>query len=317
MLPLLMLTGDKQEHKMRDVTDQLADQFELSDDERKVLIPSGTQALFYNRVGWARTYLVKAGLLETPRRGFIKITKCGLELLNEKPEEINNKLLKRYPAFRDFQSISTEDKTPKGTVEKTPEELIEEGYQDIRDNLAIDLLTNILQLIALQLGGEVSRNEIASKLNTSRETVERYLDLLEKAFVVFRLKPLSRNRRNEIARKEKIYFYDTGIRNSIISAFQPLDLREDRGALFENFMIAERLKCLQLQSKKRNLWFWRTHDGKEIDYIEEYDGRFNAYELKWGRAKIKKTTADSFKTTYDPATITIITRDNYYEFLLI
>jgi len=143
MLPLLMLTGDKQEHKMRDVTDQLADQFELSDDERKVLIPSGTQALFYNRVGWARTYLVKAGLLETPRRGFIKITKCGLELLNEKPEEINNKLLKRYPAFRDFQSISTEDKTPKGTVEKTPEELIEEGYQDIRDNLAIDLLTEV------------------------------------------------------------------------------------------------------------------------------------------------------------------------------
>ena len=80
-------------------------------------------------------------------------------------------------------------------------------------------------------------------------------------------------------------------------------------------MIAERLKHLQLQPKKRNLWFWRTHDGKEIDYIEEYDGRFNAYELKWGRAKIKKTTAESFKATYEPATISVITRDNYYEFL--
>ena len=191
-------------------------------------------------------------------------------------------------------------------------------YKDIMEfeNLKKpDLLTNILQLIALQLGSEASRNEIASRLNTSRETIERYIDLLEKAFVIFRLKPLSRNRRNEIARKEKIFFYDTGIRNSIISAFQPIDLREDRGALFENFMIAERLKYLQLQPKKRNLWFWRTHDGKEIDYIEEYDGRFSAYELKWGRAKIKKTTADSFRTTYEPATISIITRDNYYEFL--
>lgn len=191
-------------------------------------------------------------------------------------------------------------------------------YKDIMEfeNLKKpELLTNILQLIALQLGSEVSRNEIASKLNTSRETIERYIDLLEKAFVIFRLKPLSRNRRNEIARKEKIFFYDTGIRNSIISAFQPIDLREDRGALFENFMIAERLKHLQLQSKKRNLWFWRTHDGKEIDYIEEYDGRFSAYELKWGKPKIKKATAESFKATYEPVTISIITRDNYYEFL--
>ena len=141
MLPLLKLAGDKQEHKMSDVTDRLADQLDLSDEERKVLIPSGTQALFYNRVGWARTYLVKAGLLETPKRGYIRITKSGLELLDEKPEEINNKLLKRYPAFRDFQSITTEDKTPKEPAEKTPEELIEEGYQNIRDNLAADLLT--------------------------------------------------------------------------------------------------------------------------------------------------------------------------------
>lgn len=178
-----------------------------------------------------------------------------------------------------------------------------------------ELLTNILQLIALQHGSEVSRNEIASKLRTSRETIERYLDLLEKAFVIFRLKPLSRNRRNEIARKEKIYFYDNGIRNSIISAFQPVDLREDRGALFENFMIAERLKYLQLQAKKRNLWFWRTHDGKEIDYIEEYDGKFDAYELKWGKAKVKKATAESFKSSYEPAKISAISMSNYYEFL--
>ncbi|MDW7730775.1 MAG: ATP-binding protein [Bacillota bacterium] len=177
-----------------------------------------------------------------------------------------------------------------------------------------EMLTNILQLIALQLGNEVSRNEIASRLNTSRQTIERYLDLLEKSFVIFRLKPLSRNKRNEIARKEKIYFYDTGIRNSIISAFQSLDLRQDTGALFENFMITERLKYLQFQEKKRNLWFWRTHDGKEIDYIEEYDGRFYGFELKWNKGKTKKSTIDSFRSSYGETPITTISRANYFEF---
>lgn len=177
-----------------------------------------------------------------------------------------------------------------------------------------ELLTNILQLIAFQLGAEVSRNEIASKLYTSRETVERYIDLLEKAFVVFRLKPLARNQRNEVARKEKLYFYDTGIRNSIISAFQPLDLRKDTGALFENFMIVERLKYIQLQEQQRNLWFWRTHDGKEIDYIEEFNGNFHAYELKWGRNKMKKATTERFRNSYQQAEFKTISRENYFEF---
>lgn len=143
MLPLLKLVADKQEYKMRDVTATLADQFDLSDEERKVLIPSGTQALFYNRVGWARTYLVKAGLLETPRRGYIAITESGLKLLAEKPTEINNKLLKRYPAFRDFQSVPPDKKPPDKPAIQTPEELIEEGYQTIRDNLAAELLAEV------------------------------------------------------------------------------------------------------------------------------------------------------------------------------
>lgn len=165
------------------------------------------------------------------------------------------------------------------------------------------MLTNLLQLISFQLGSEVSRNELASKLNTSRDTVERYLDLLERAFVIYRLKPLARNQRNEIARKEKIYFYDTGIRNSIISAFHALDFRSDLGPLFENFMIAERLKYLQLQSQSRNSWFWRTHEGKEIDYIEEYGGQFYAYEFKWGAGKMKKSTIETFNNYYKNAAL--------------
>jgi predicted AAA+ superfamily ATPase len=117
-----------------------------------------------------------------------------------------------------------------------------------------------------------------------------------------------------VARKEKIYFYDTGVRNSIISAFQPLDLRSDTGALFENFMIAERLKHIQLQEQQRNLWFWRTHDGREIDYIEEYDGKFYAYELKWGRNKMKKATAERFRSSYQRTEFKTINRENYFEF---
>ncbi len=143
MLPLLKLAGDQQEHKMSEVTDTLADQFNLTEEERKVLIPSGTQSLFYNRVGWARTYLVKAGLLDTPRRGYIVITEEGLKLLVEKPEAINNKLLKRYQGFREFQSIGSEGKSPKEPLNQTPEELIEEGYQNIRDNLAVELLKEV------------------------------------------------------------------------------------------------------------------------------------------------------------------------------
>jgi len=143
MLPLLKLAGDQQEHKMKEITDTLADQFNLTEEERKTQIPSGTQSLFYNRVGWARTYLVKAGLLNTPNRGYIKITESGLKLLAEKPREINNKILKKYPGFQQFiKVVPGENPTPDPKVQ-TPEELIEEGYQTIRDSLAAELLAEV------------------------------------------------------------------------------------------------------------------------------------------------------------------------------
>lgn len=176
-----------------------------------------------------------------------------------------------------------------------------------------ELLTSLLQLLAFQIGSEVSRNELAVRLHTSRETVERYLDLLEKTFVIFRLKPLSRNRRNEIARKEKIYFYDLGIRNSVISSFQPLQKRNDTGALFENLMILERLKYLQYSGQNPKPWFWRTHDQKEIDYLEESSGRFHAFAFKWGKGGIRSSVRDSFLLDYPDTEFTLITRDNYFE----
>ncbi len=178
-----------------------------------------------------------------------------------------------------------------------------------------ELLINILQLLAFQVGSEVSRNEIAVKLGTSRETVERYIDLLEKSFVIYRLKPLTRNQRNEIARKEKIYFYDNGIRNSIISSFQPVEVRNDNGAMFENFLLSERIKRLEVSGIKKNMWFWRTHDQKEIDYIEEHNGKFSAFEFKWTKGKIKKLSIEMFEELYGTTEFKLITRDNYFEFL--
>lgn len=178
-----------------------------------------------------------------------------------------------------------------------------------------ELLMNLLQLLSFQVGSEVSRNELAVKLGTGRETIERYLDLLEKSFVIFRLKPLARNQRNEITRKEKIYFYDNGIRNSIISSFQSIDFRADIGALFENFMISERLKILENSGKNKNLWFWRTRDQKEIDYIEEHNGKFKAFDLKWTKRKIKKSAVQMFEKLYGNVDFSVISKTNYFEFL--
>ena len=172
----------------------------------------------------------------------------------------------------------------------------------------------MLQSLALQVGNEVSHHELSNLLNVHVKTVQRYLDLLEKAFVLFRLKPLSRNLRTEITKKEKIYFYDLGIRNSLINQFNPLDFRDDTGALWENFCIMERLKYLQNHKKFRRVYFWRTHDQKEIDYVEEENGKWFGYEFKWNpKAKGKNTS--KFQNEYD-ASVEIIHQHNVDSFLL-
>lgn len=187
-------------------------------------------------------------------------------------------------------------------------------YKDILEFEQIkkpDMLLKLLQLLSFQLGNEVSRHELATKLSINRDTVERYLDLLEKTFVIFRLKSFSRNLRNELTKKEKIYFYDLGIRNSLIARYNPLAFREDMGALWENFCIMERSKFIQTRQGKRNQYFWRTHDKKEIDYIEEYEGRIQGYEFKWTRNKAKKP--DIFLAAYPNSSIRLINKHNYWK----
>lgn len=186
-------------------------------------------------------------------------------------------------------------------------------YQQIRKPALVEKL---LRALALQVGNEVSYQELGQLIDSDPETVERYIDLLEKAFVIFRLQSLSRNMRNEIKRSRKVYFHDLGIRNAFIRNFIPLDMRADTGGLWENFCIVERMKTLEYHQKLINRYFWRTHTQQEIDYIEEYDGKLHAYEFKWNpkaKAKVPKT----FLEAYPGSEVKVITPKNFEEFVII
>jgi hypothetical protein len=145
--------------------------------------------------------------------------------------------------------------------------------------------------------------------------VERYLDLLEKVFVIFKLRGFSRNLRKEITKSPRYYFYDNGVRNSLIQNFNSISLRNDVGMLWENFLMVERRKANQFSNRSANTYFWRTYDQKEIDYIEEHGGYLYGFEFKW-QGELKRSTREEFKQAYPNAIINSITKDNYEEFLL-
>jgi len=175
-----------------------------------------------------------------------------------------------------------------------------------------DILQKLTQALALQIGNEVSYNELAQLLGINKETVSNYIELLEKAYVVFRVNPFSRNIRNEIKTNRKIYFYDTGLRNALIANYNPLNLRMDKGVLWENFLICERIKYLKYNNLYTNTYFWRTTQQQEIDWIEEKDGIITAYEFKW-QSKQKIKIPEKFIKKYN-AKSKVIDRSNYYEF---
>ena len=177
------------------------------------------------------------------------------------------------------------------------------------------LIDKLLVALALQVGSEVSYNELAKTIgNINSTTVEKYIDLLEKAFVIYKLPALSRNLRNEIKKGKKIYFYDNGIRNAIINNFNPLALRNDKGALWENFLISERMKKNSYAKHYCNTYFWRTFDQAEVDYIEEYDGALHVFEFKW-KTNNKKVPA-SLLNSYTVNSTAIVDTDNYEGFVV-
>jgi predicted AAA+ superfamily ATPase len=178
-----------------------------------------------------------------------------------------------------------------------------------------DKMEKLIQALAFQVGNEVSYHELGQLSGLDNQTTEKYIDLLEKAFIVFRLGSLSRNLRNELKKSRKIYFYDNGIRNAVINQFSPAVLRQDIGALWENFVISERVKFLAYKQINCNQYFWRTHAQQEIDYIEERNGSMNAYEFKWN-PKSNVKFPRTFLIAYENVETKVITPDNISEFLL-
>lgn len=177
-----------------------------------------------------------------------------------------------------------------------------------------EMLQKLLRALALQLGSEVSYNELSGLLGIDKATVESYIGLLEKCFVIFRLDSFSRNMRNEIKKGKKVYFYDNGIRNAIISNFAAPELRTDMGALWENLMISERKKLNAYHETYAQMYFWRTHAQSEIDLIEERDGMLRTFEFKWS-GKARPSMPSAFAEAYPGSTFSVVTPENYIPFV--
>lgn len=191
-------------------------------------------------------------------------------------------------------------------------------YRDILDFSGIrraDKISDLLRLLAFQIGQEVSIAELAASLALNRQTVEQYLDLLEKVFVIFKVGGFSRNLRKEVTKNSRYYFYDNGVRNSLIQNFNNLPLRNDVGQLWENYLMVERRKANQTAGRLVNAYFWRTYDQKEIDCIEEYGGQLYGYEFKWQRGEIRRSTRAEFLQAYPNSQLLAVNQENFESFL--
>ena len=189
-------------------------------------------------------------------------------------------------------------------------------YKDVLalgDIKSPDKIHNLLKLIAFQVGSEVSLTELGTQLDMSKETVARYLALLEKSFVIFKLTGFSRNLRKEVTKMNKYYFYDLGVRNAVIDNLHSIEHRNDHGQLWENFLISERMKYNAYRKAQLTAHFWRVYTGAEIDYIEEGGGHLNGYELKWKQDRVRQPAA--WKETYPQADWQLITTENWLEFV--
>lgn len=179
-----------------------------------------------------------------------------------------------------------------------------------------DKLVRLLKALAFQIGSQVSYNEVGQLVGLDSKTVERYVDILEKTYIIFRLGSFSRNLRNELKQSRKIYFWDLGVRNAIIGNLAQVENRADTGALWENFVIAERMKRISYNGSLAQSWFWRTQQQKEIDYLEEEDGVLHGFEFKWNDKKAASRAPDTFVKAYPEAGFQVVTPKNVDGFLL-
>ncbi len=234
------------------------------------------------------------------------------ELLTQRTSLEMQRSLDYHLRFGMYPGVLASDQPAEDLFEITKSYL----YKDLLEFQTVknpDILRKLLQALALQIGSEVSLNELGTLLGLDKVTVARYLALLEQGYVIFHLSPFSRNLRKELGKQRKVYFYDLGVRNALINNFNPLELRQDVGGLWENFFISERIKFVHNQRKHPNLYFWRTYDGKEIDYLEEDGGQLTGFECKWGKETWRAPAI--FTETYPNSSVSLVNQSNVLEYL--
>lgn len=235
------------------------------------------------------------------------------ELLQNNTQREEQRLLENRMIYGMYPEVVTHPEDARRTLENLANNYLYRDLLEYRGVKKPDVLQKLVRALALQVGSEVSYNELSQLVGIDKGTVESYIDLLEKCFVVFRLPAYSRNLRTEIKRGRKIYFYDNGIRNALISNFAPLELRNDVGMLWENMMVSERVKRNAYSRNYAQLYFWRTLQQQEIDFIEELDGRLTAYEFKWKKTNAKMPKA--FSDNYPNTDFQVISPENYIDFI--
>ncbi|OGO27933.1 MAG: ATPase [Chloroflexi bacterium RBG_16_54_11] len=222
------------------------------------------------------------------------------------------RLIGYYMRFGTYPGVISSGEPDKNLLEITSSYLYKDvlEYQTVKNP---DLLRQLLQALALQVGAEVSFNELGTLLGIDKATVARYISLLEKGYVIFHLPPFSRNLRKELGHRRKIYFYDLGIRNALINNFNTFNIRQDTGMLWENFFVSERLKYVHNQRRHPNMYFWRLYNGTEIDYLEEEGGVLTGFECKWSMKRWRKPKI--FLESYPGSQVHLVNRFNLLDYL--
>jgi len=234
----------------------------------------------------------------------------GVESLNKTLSSLESRLI--YGSYPEVV-LSSDDEERRAYLRELVDSYLLKDILQFDSVRKSDKIIRLLQLVALQIGGEVSVTELGTQLGLGKNTVDRYLDLLVKSFVLIRRGGFSRNLRKEITKNVRYYFVDNGIRNSLIANHNPMSLRGDTGQVWENYIVSERIKVLDYAGTGMNSYFWRTHDGQEIDVVEEEGGKLAGYEIKWGKCRTKPPRA--WMSSYPDATFRIVNKDNYLEYI--
>ena len=251
------------------------------------------------------------------KREFRLFPLCFKELVAHTDLLTEKRMIPHRLVFGSYPEVVTSEGREAAVLKELSQSYL---YKDILSFEKIrrsDKLVKLLQALAWLVGSQVSYNELAQTCAMDAKTVEHYITVLEQAFIIFRLSTFSRNLRNELKNSRKVYFYDNGIRNAVIANFSPVEKRQDAGALWENYLISERMKRNAYNESWANSWFWRTKEQQEVDYLEEQDGTVYAYEFKWSDGAARKARLPlTFSRAYPDAEFSVISPGNAEDFLL-